>query len=90
MNTSKMLIWQSHRPSKEEKNAEEIARWDESKKWQKKLEGLKGKLAESDVEVSKLSKENKGKFWRDFFIQVNRLKTKLLLTKRPLLNFLSK
>ena len=29
---------------------------------QKKLEVLKGKLAESDVEVSKLSKENKGKF----------------------------
>ena len=85
-----MLIWQSHRPSKEEKNAEEIARWDESKKWQKKLEGLKGKLAESDVEVSKLSKENKGKFWHDFFIQINRLKTKSLPTKRRLLNFFLK
>ena len=62
MNISiKMFISNFHRQSKEEKNAEEIARWDESKKWQKKLEGLKGKLAESDVEVSKLSKENKGK-----------------------------
>ena len=87
-----MLIWQSHRPSKEEKNAEEIARWDESKKWQKKLEGLKGKLAESDVEVSKLSKENKGKFWHDFFIQINRskIKAKSLPTKRRLLNFFLK
>ena len=68
MNISmKMLISKSHRPSKEEKNAEEIARWDESKKWQKKLEVLKGKLVESDVEVSKLTKENKGKLYTLFF-----------------------
>ena len=55
--------------SKEEKNAEEIARWDESKKWQKKLEALKGKLADSDTEVAKLSKENKGQYQARFEFQ---------------------
>ena len=67
-----MFILKSYRPSKEEKNAEEIARWDESKKWQKKLEVLKGKLAESDVEVSKLSKENKGKLYTLLFFYSDR------------------
>ena len=56
--------------SKEEKNAEEIARWDESKKWQKKLEALKGKLADSDIEVSKLSKENKGQYQARFELPI--------------------
>lgn len=52
------------RQNKEGRNLEEIARWDESKKWQKKLEGLKVRLSDADVEVSKLSKENKGNyFW---------------------------
>ena len=51
------------RQNKEGRNLEEIARWDESKKWQKKLEALKVKLSDADVEVSKLSKENKGKYF---------------------------
>ena len=50
------------RQNKDGRNAEEIARWDESKKWQKKLEALKAKLVDADVEVSKLSKDNKGKY----------------------------
>ena len=49
------------RQTKDNRNIEEIARWDESKKWQKKIEALKVKLADADVEVSKLSKDNKGK-----------------------------
>ena len=40
------------------KNAEEVARWEERKKWQKKLEELRGKLKEADEEVSKMSKQN--------------------------------
>ena len=51
----------SFRQTKDNRNIEEIARWDESKKWQKKIEALKVKLADADVEVSKLSKDNKGK-----------------------------
>ena len=50
------------RQNKEARNAEEIARWDESKKWHKKMEVLKVKLVDADVEVSKLSKDNKGKY----------------------------
>ena len=40
------------------KNAEEVARWEERKKWQKKLEELRAKLKEADEEVSKMSKQN--------------------------------
>ena len=40
------------------KNAEEVARWDEKKKWQKKVEELKKKLKDADEEVSKISKQN--------------------------------
>ena len=56
------------RQNKDGRNLEEIARWDESKKWQKKLEALKGKLSDADVEVSKLSKENKGKYFRIYLV----------------------
>lgn len=35
-----------------------MARWDESKKWQHKIENLKSKLTDADAEVSKLSKTN--------------------------------
>ena len=44
--------------SKVIKNAEEVARWDEKKKWQKKLDELKRKLKDADEEVSKISKQN--------------------------------
>ena len=40
------------------KSAVEVARWDESKRWQSKLENLKSKLSDADFEVSKLSKTN--------------------------------
>ena len=46
--------------SKVIKNAEEVARWEEKKKWQKKVEELKKKLKEADEEVSKISKQNDG------------------------------
>merc|ERR1740129_1974111 len=40
------------------KTAAELARWDESKRWQHKIEILKNRLTEADGEVSKLSKTN--------------------------------
>ena len=40
------------------KTASELARWDESKKWQHKIEILRSKLTDADGEVSKLSKTN--------------------------------
>ena len=40
------------------KTAAELARWDESKKWQHKIETLRSKLTDADGEVSKLSKTN--------------------------------
>ena len=40
------------------KTAAELARRDESKKWQHKIEILKNRLTEADGEVSKLSKTN--------------------------------
>ena len=43
---------------KQIKSAAELARWDESKKWQHKIEILKAKLSDADSEVSKLSKSN--------------------------------
>ena len=42
------------------KNAEEVARWDEKKKWELKVEHFKRKLEEANEEVSKVSKSNKG------------------------------
>ena len=35
------------------KNAEEVARWDEKKKWEMKVENFKRKLEEANEEVSK-------------------------------------
>jgi hypothetical protein len=40
------------------KNAEEVARWDEKKKWQKRVEEYKQRLKEADEEVAKLTKSN--------------------------------
>ena len=42
------------------KNAEEVARWDEKKKWELKVEHFKRKLEEANEEVSKVAKSNKG------------------------------
>lgn len=62
-------------PSAEEKalkNAEEMARWDEKKKWEHKVDVFKKKLDEADEEVSKLSKSNKG--LRDIMSRMEREK----------------
>ena len=40
------------------KNTAEMARWEEKKKWQKKMEDFREKLQDADKEVSKLSKQN--------------------------------
>jgi len=40
------------------RNTEELARWDESKKWKHKNENLSQKLKEASAEVSKLAKAN--------------------------------
>ena len=58
---NRWLVSTIFRQTKEARNVEEIARWDESKKWQKKIEAVKAKLNEADLEVTKLSKDNKGK-----------------------------
>ena len=42
------------------RTAEDLARWDESKKWQKKIENIKAKLFTAEEEVAKLSKANQG------------------------------
>ena len=50
--------YEDDKESKIIKNAEEVARWDERKKWQKKIEEFKARLKEADGEVSKMSKQN--------------------------------
>ena len=57
MNTAEKP-YEDEKESKIVKNAEEVARWDERKKWQKKMEEAKQRLKEADLEVSKLSKQN--------------------------------
>ena len=57
MNTAEKP-YEDEKESKIIKNAEEVARWDERKKWQKKMEEAKQRLREADLEVSKLSKQN--------------------------------
>ena len=55
------ILWQQvdqDEVEKKIKTAAELARWDESKKWQHKIEILKNRLTEADGEVSKLSKTN--------------------------------
>ena len=59
MNTAEKP-YEDEKESKIIKNAEEVARWDERKKWQKKMEEAKQRLKEADLEVSKLSKQNIG------------------------------
>lgn len=46
------------RPAKDSKNKEEVVRWEESKKWQKKVETLKIKLKEKTEECAHLDKTN--------------------------------
>ena len=50
--------YEDDKESKIIKNAEEVARWEERKKWQKKIEEFKARLKEADGEVSKMSKQN--------------------------------
>ncbi|XP_071477104.1 centrosomal protein of 290 kDa-like [Diadema antillarum] len=45
--------------NKKEQSALEVARWEESKKWEKKVESLKAKLKERDREIEQLQKSNK-------------------------------
>ncbi|KAL8221662.1 UNVERIFIED_CONTAM: hypothetical protein K2H54_073925 [Gekko kuhli] len=46
------------RTPREDKNAkEEIIRWEESKKWQTKMEGMKNKLKEKEKEVESITKQ---------------------------------
>lgn len=40
-------------------SAEEVIRWEESKKWQKKLEVLKAKLTEKSREVEEVRKQSR-------------------------------
>jgi len=46
-------------PVKETKNREEVIRWEEGKKWKKKMENLKTKLKEKNEENLVLQKSNK-------------------------------
>ena len=57
MNTAEKP-YEDEKESKLIKNAEEVARWDERKKWQKKFEEFRLRLKEADEEVSKISKQN--------------------------------
>ena len=50
--------YEDDKESKVIKNAEELAKWEERKKWQKKIEEFKQKLHAADEEVSKMSKQN--------------------------------
>ena len=57
MNTAEKPFEDDHE-SKTIKNAQEIAKWEEKKKWQKKFDEFKNRLKDADEEVSKLSKQN--------------------------------
>ena len=70
---------------KQMKTASELARWDESKKWQHKIEVLKSKLTDADGEVSKLSKSNNS--LRDLHTRLEREK---LMLENKLKNVTSK
>ena len=58
----KLKTYEAEKPYEEDaklmKNNTEIARWEERKKWQKKIEAFREKLKDADKEVSKLSKQN--------------------------------
>ncbi|XP_065052482.1 centrosomal protein of 290 kDa-like [Rhopilema esculentum] len=43
-------------PGKEQKSREEVIRWEENKKWQKRMESLKSKLKEKTEELEKAEK----------------------------------
>ncbi|XP_053317885.1 centrosomal protein of 290 kDa [Spea bombifrons] len=46
------------KPSRDDKAAkEEIIRWDEGKKWQSKIEGMRNKLKDKDNEIESLTKQ---------------------------------
>ncbi|XP_030844428.1 centrosomal protein of 290 kDa isoform X5 [Strongylocentrotus purpuratus] len=45
--------------SKKEQSAVEVAKWEESKRWEKKVESLKAKIREKDKEIEQLQKNNK-------------------------------
>lgn len=45
--------------SKKEQSAVEVAKWEEGKRWEKKVESLKAKLKEREKEIEQLQKNNK-------------------------------
>ncbi|XP_072045515.1 centrosomal protein of 290 kDa-like [Amphiura filiformis] len=58
--------------AKKEQSAIEVARWEESKKWEKKVESLKNKLKDKDKEIEQLQKTNK--MLKDALNRTERLK----------------
>ena len=58
----KLKTYEAEKPYEDDekllKNTAEMARWEERKKWQKKMEDFRDKLKDADKEVSKLSKQN--------------------------------
>ena len=50
--------YEDDKESKVIKNAEEVAKWEERKRWQKKIDEFKQRLQAADEEVSKMSKQN--------------------------------
>ena len=40
-------------------SAVEVAKWEEGKKWEKRVESLRNKLREKDKEIEQLQKSNK-------------------------------
>ena len=60
INKAEKPLEETSKEDKVVKNAEEVARWEERKKWQKKMEEMRKKLKEADEEVSKIAKQNDG------------------------------
>ena len=58
INKAEKPLEETSKEDKVVKNAEEVARWEERKKWQKKVDEMKRKLKEADEEVSKIAKQN--------------------------------
>ncbi|XP_053439665.1 centrosomal protein of 290 kDa isoform X2 [Nycticebus coucang] len=66
------------KPIKEKSSREELIRWEEGKKWQTKMEGVRSKLKEKEGEVSSLTKQLST--LKDLFAKVD--KEKLTLQRK--------
>ncbi|XP_023365078.1 centrosomal protein of 290 kDa isoform X2 [Otolemur garnettii] len=66
------------KPIKEKSSREELIRWEEGKKWQTKMEGVRSKLKEKEGEVSTLTKQLNT--LKDLFAKVD--KEKLTLQRK--------